>query len=76
MNPETLNLNFNEKILITKALIKCKGNVSKAYKINVPCGFYMTYKTYLYKINFLHKIDVDQIKKKTNHKLKKNVSLE
>lgn len=70
MASETLNLNFNEKILITKALIKSKGSVSKAYKINVPCGFYMTYKTYLYRINFLHKIDVNQIKNNTNKKLK------
>ena len=38
------------------ALIKTNGNVTKAYELNVPDGFYMTYKTYLHKINNVYKI--------------------
>lgn len=57
---ENLNLAFHEKRLMTKALTITKGNVAKAYAINVPDGFYMTYKTYLYKINHVHKINKKQ----------------
>lgn len=62
MAPENLNLAFHEKRLIEKALLKTNGNVTKAYGLNVPKGNYMSYRTYLYKINHVYKID----KKKTN----------
>lgn len=62
MAPENLNLAFHEKRLIEKALLKTNGNVTKAYRLNVPKGNYMSYRTYLYKINHVYKID----KKKTN----------
>lgn len=70
MTPETLNLAFHEKRLITKALIKAKGNPAQAYKINVPCGYYISYRTYLRKIYDLYKIDIKGIKNNTNKKLK------
>ena len=59
---ENLNLAFHEKRLMEKALLKTKGNVAKAYLLNVPKGNFMTYKTYLYKINHIHKIDKKQLK--------------
>lgn len=54
---ETLNLAYHEKRLIEKALLRTNGNVTKAYKLNVPKSNYMTYKTYLYKINHVYKIN-------------------
>lgn len=59
---ENLNLAFHEKRLIEKALLKTKGNVAKAYLLNVPKENYMTYKTYLYKINHVYKIEKKQLK--------------
>jgi hypothetical protein len=62
MTSTAQTLASEEKRLITKALIKTKGNITEAYKINVPCGLFMTYKTYLTKINTVHNIDVKAIK--------------
>lgn len=45
-NSENLNLAFNEKRLMVLALIRSKGNVGEAYKINVPCGKFMSKRTY------------------------------
>jgi len=57
MNTETLNLAYHEKRLIELALQKTKGNVTLAYHLNVPNGFYMTYKTYLHKINHVYNLN-------------------
>jgi hypothetical protein len=62
MVAENLNLAYHEKRLITLALIKTNGNVTKAYQLNVPKVNYMSYRTYLYKINHVYKIDKKQIK--------------
>ena len=68
MTPTAQTLASEEKRLITKALIKTKGNITEAYKINVPCGLFMTYKTYLTKINTVHNIDVKAIKENFKQK--------
>lgn len=60
MNQQILNLAYHERRLIAIALKRTGGNVTKAYELNVPGGHYMTYKTYLYKINFVYRL-------KTNH---------
>lgn len=57
---ENLNLAFHEKRLIIKALKKSNGSVVKAYALNVPDGFYMSYRTYFYKINHVYKINKKQ----------------
>lgn len=55
---ETLNLAFHEKRLIELALKITNGNVAKAYELNVPKKNYMTYKTYLYKVNHIYKLKI------------------
>lgn len=62
MDTASQTLAYQEKKLIIRALIKTKGNVTEAYKINVPCGLFITYKTYLNKINNVYKINVKKIK--------------
>jgi hypothetical protein len=58
---ENLNLAYHERLLIEKALLRTNGNVTKAYQLNVPKGNYMTYKTYLYKINHVYRINRNPI---------------
>jgi hypothetical protein len=52
----TLNLAYHERRLIMIALKKTNGNVTKAYELNVPNGYFMTYRTYLHKINHVYKL--------------------
>lgn len=43
---ETLNLAYHEKRLIVLALRRTAGNVTEAYRLNVPCGKFMSERTY------------------------------
>jgi hypothetical protein len=61
---ETLNLAYHEKRLIELALKKANGNVAKAYELNVPKKNYMTYRTYLYKVNHVYKLKTIRSTKK------------
>lgn len=67
-----MTLEQQERILIVKALIRTSGNITEAYKINVPCGFFMTYRTYQHKIKHVHKIDTKELKIKPNVAAKSN----
>jgi hypothetical protein len=64
---ETLNLAYHEKRLIELALKITNGNVTKAYELNVPKKNYMSYRTYLYKINHVYKLET-----KSKPRLSKN----
>lgn len=57
MSSEIIPLAHLERTLIEKALILAKGNVTVAYEINVPNKNYMSYRTYLDKINHKYKIN-------------------
>jgi len=60
-----MTLSEQEKRLMIKALIIARGSITKAYAINVPCGYFMTYRTYQNKVKNVYRINREDLKKET-----------
>ena len=71
--PNSLNLNFHEKRLISIALIKANGNVHAAYALNCPDGK-LSFDKYKQKVYLTHNISVETLIEKFNRRKNKSTT--